>query len=129
MQNRSFVCQTTKEIGNGVQHVPSKRMPQRHGDCYIKGLDKSNMPCAGVVPDMITTGFVVKNEIAVKKGPKRVFVDFGPPHSASKPYTGKVFTVEMPHQHVHQTCPDDYGVSRQVQHASFWRRRGGRTSH
>ena len=43
----------------------------------------------------------------VKKGPKRVFVDFGPPHSASKPYTGKVFTVEMPHQHVHQAYPGD----------------------
>ena len=55
------------------------------------------MPCAGVVLDMIPTGFVrvadvfrplshertrdvsVKNEIAVKKGPKRVFVGFGPP--------------------------------------------------
>ena len=43
--------QTTKEIGDGVQHVPSKRMPQRHGDCNIKGLDKYNMPCAGVVSD------------------------------------------------------------------------------
>ena len=52
----------------------------------------------------------VQKEIAVKKGPKRVFVDSGPPHSASKPYTGKVFTVEMPHQHVHQAYPGDYGV-------------------
>ena len=128
VQNRSFVRQTTKEIGDGVQHVPSKCMPGRHGDSNIKGLDKYNMPCAGVVSDMIPTGFVrvadvfrplshgrtrdvsVKKEIAVKKGPKRVFVDSGPPHSASKPYTGKVFTVEMPHQHVHQAYPGDYGV-------------------
>ena len=27
--------------------------------------------------------------------------------AASKPYTGKVFTVEMPHQHVHQANPGD----------------------
>ena len=30
--------------------------------------------------------------------------------AASKPYTGKVFTVEMPHQHVHQAYPGDYVV-------------------
>ena len=117
VQNRSFVRQTMKEIGDGVLHVHSKRMSERHGDGNIKGLDKCNMSCAGVVSDMIPTGFVrvadvfrplshgrtrdvsVKKEIAVKKGPKRVFVDFGPPHSASKPYTWEVFTVEMPHQH------------------------------
>ena len=29
---------------------------------------------------------------------------------ALKPYTGKVFTVEMPHQHVHQAYPGDYVV-------------------
>ena len=114
VQNRSFVRQTMKEIGDGVQHVPSKRMPERHGDRNIKGLDKYNMPCAGVVPDMIPTGFVrvadvfsVMKDIGVKKGPKRVFVDSGLPHSASKPFTGKVFTVEMPHQHVHQAYPGD----------------------
>ena len=95
--DRSFVRQTTEEIGDGVQHVPSKRMQERHGDSNIKGLDKYNIPRAGVVADMIPTGFVrvadvfwplphgrardvpVKKEIAevvqVKKGPKRVFVD------------------------------------------------------
>ena len=118
VQNRSFVRQTTKEIGDGVQHVPSKHTPERHGDSNIKGLDKYNMPCAGVVSNMIPTDSVrvadvfrplshgrtrdvsVKKEIAVKKGPKRLFVDSAPPHSASKPYTGTVFTVEVPHQHV-----------------------------
>ena len=30
--------------------------------------------------------------------------------AASKPYTGKVFTVEMPHKHVHQAYPGDYVV-------------------
>ena len=30
--------------------------------------------------------------------------------AASKPYTGKVFTVEMPHEHVHQAYPGDYVV-------------------
>ena len=129
VQTRSFVLQITEEIGDGVQHVPSKRMPQRHGDCNIKFLDKYNVPCAGVVSDMIPTGFVrvadvfrplshgrtrdvsVRKLIAVKKGPKRVFVDSGSPHSASKPKTGKVFTVEMPHQHVHQAFPGNYMVS------------------
>ena len=97
VQNRSLVRQTTKEIGDGVQHVPSKRMPERHRDSNINCLDKYNMPCAGVVSDMIPAGFVrvadvfrplshgrtrdvsVKKEIAVKKGPKRVFVDSGRP--------------------------------------------------
>ena len=97
VQNRSFVRQTTKEIGDGVQHVPSKRMPERHRDSNINCSDKYNMPCAGVVSDMIPAGFVrvadvfrplshgrtrdvsVKREIAVKKGPKRVFVDSGRP--------------------------------------------------
>ena len=52
--------------------------------------------------------FSVKKEIAVKKGPKRVFVDSGPPHSASKPQTGEMFTVEMPRQRVHEAYPGDY---------------------
>ena len=30
---------------------------------------------------------------------------------ASKAYTGKVFSVEMPHQHVHQAFPGDFVVS------------------
>ena len=30
--------------------------------------------------------------------------------AASKPYTGKVFTVEMPHEPVHQAYPADYSV-------------------
>ena len=30
--------------------------------------------------------------------------------AASKPYTGKVFTVEMPHERVHQAYPGDYVV-------------------
>ena len=30
--------------------------------------------------------------------------------AASEPYTGKVFTVEMPHEHVHQANPGDYVV-------------------
>ena len=33
----------------------------------------------------------------------------GLPASASKPCTGKVFTVEMPHQHVHRNCLGDIG--------------------
>ena len=128
-RTESSLRQTMEEIGDGVQHVCSKGMQERHGDCNIKGLDKNNIPRAGVVSDTIPTGFVivadlfrplphwrtwdvpVKKEIAevmqVKQGPKRVFVDFGPPHSASMPNTGKVFTVEMPHQHVHQAYPGD----------------------
>ena len=53
----------------------------------------------------------VKKEIAVKKGPKRVFVDSGPPHSSSKPFSGKVFTVEMSHPQVQQAFPGDYVMS------------------
>ena len=49
VQNCSFVRQITEEIGDGVQQVPSKRMPERHGDCNIKGLDKYNMPRSGDV--------------------------------------------------------------------------------
>ena len=30
--------------------------------------------------------------------------------AASEPYTGQVFTVEMPHEHVHQAYPGDYVV-------------------
>ena len=45
--------------------------------------------------------------VQVQKGPKRVFVDFLPPHSVWKPCTGKVFAVEMPHQHVHRVNPGD----------------------
>ena len=88
-------------------------MPERHGDCNIKGLDKYNMPFAGVVPDIVPTGFVRVADVfrPLPQGPKRVFVDSGPPHSASKAYTGKVFSVEMPHQHVHQAFPGDYVVS------------------
>ena len=109
MQSCSFVRQIMEEIGDGVQQVPSKRMPERHGDCNIKGLDKYNMPCAGVVPDIVPTGFVRVADVfrPLPQGPKRVFVDSAPPHTASKPYTGKVFTVEMPHQHVHQAYPGD----------------------
>ena len=47
----------------------------------------------------------------IPQGPKSVFVDSGPPHLASKAYTGKVFSVEMVHQHVHQAFPGDYVVS------------------
>ena len=52
-QMSSFVRQTTEESGDGVQHVPSKRMQERHGDSNIKGLDKYNGPRAGVVSHKI----------------------------------------------------------------------------
>ena len=47
---------------------------------------------------------------------KRVFLDLprGPaeqPITGTVQCTGKVFTVEMPHQHVHQAFPGDYVVS------------------
>ena len=49
----SFVRQTTKEIGDGVQHVRSKRKQERDGDSNIKALDKYNILRAGVVSDTI----------------------------------------------------------------------------
>ena len=75
-------CVSTEEIGDGVQQVPSKRMPERHGDGNIKGLDQYNMPCAGVV----SAGFVRVADVfrPLPQGPKRVFVDSGA-------YTGSVF--------------------------------------
>ena len=51
LQMNCVVRQTTEEIRNGVQHVPSKRMQERDGDSNIKGLDKYNMPLARVVSD------------------------------------------------------------------------------
>ena len=108
VQNRSFVHQITDEIGDGVQHVPSKRTPERHGDSNIKVLDKYNMPCAGVVSDMIPTGFVrVADVFSVRRRSLSRRVRIASSwiqglRTASKPKTGKVFTVEMPHQHVHQ---------------------------
>ena len=41
--------------------------------------------------------------------PKRVFVDFLPLHKASKPYTGKVFTVNLRHHRDDQPFSDCVG--------------------
>ena len=60
--------------------------------------------------------------------PKRVFVDdFLSLHKASKPYTGKVFTVNLRHHRDDQAFSDCVGFIRvfgRAQHASTWRRDG-----
>ena len=140
-QTSSFVRQTTKEIGDGVQHVLSKRMQERYGDSNIKGLDTYNIPRARVLADKNKAvgadgTFPSRRRslkfVKVKKGPKRVFVDFGPPHSALKPYTG-----ESVYCGASSACPpglpwQQRGVqhqgSGQVQHVSIWRCDGARAS-
>ena len=70
---------------------------------------------AGIVRDIllerVTTEEIVE-VMQVKKGPKRVFVDFLPPHSASKPYTVKVFTVKLRHHRDDQAFSDNVGFIR-----------------
>ena len=46
--------------------------------------------------------------------PKRVFVDLLPLHSASKPYTGKVFTVNLRHHRDDQAFSDCVGFIRSL---------------
>ena len=111
----------------GVQHVPSKRMPECHGDSNIKGLDKYNMPCSRGCVFPSRRRSLSRRVRAHLRGFRASALGF------EDVYWKSVYCGDAP-----SACPPGLpwrlrGVqhegSGQVQHASFWRCHGARTSH
>ena len=99
-----------------VPQISEERVPNRTPQQIMDFPVSQNMRAyAGIVRDIllerVTTEEIVE-VMQVKKGPKRVFVDFLPPHPASKPNTGKVFTVKLRHHRDDQAFSDNVGFIR-----------------
>ena len=96
-------------VVSSVPHISEERVPNRSPEQIMDFPVSLNMEAyAGIVRDIQLE--CVQNRSFVR--PKRVFVDFLPPHSALKPYTGKVFTVKLRHHRDDRSFLDNVGFIR-----------------
>ena len=122
----STVPQTTEEIVDDLQLVPQfagapvPRIEEQVVDVFMSSPQVRVSERIGEWETKVQEQIVEVSQVLPQQRKKRVFVDLVPPHTAPKPCfsgemphrranpcTGKVFTVDMPHQRVHWACSCD----------------------